>query len=249
MNNVSLPMKGLLACQRLWKFGGILLVVISLLMIRTSLQGLSQNQRLATQDETIFTIPASSIEINMNNNNNNSIENINPTEASTTQQRAPSTFNEAVKTQQEQEVHRILFPITMKNFVSGMTRVSRKDFMSKFDIGYGIDPETAGNSEVLLLHISSDALPSNYTVADQRNQIVPFADLEEAMENCRVVKVVVTDPKPDQGRRRIKSISSVLRLSETGSRHIFISLPNQGRNICIERRIIAMRYLQRMKQR
>ena len=60
--------------------------------------------------------------------------------------------------------YRDLFPNTTSRFVAGMKFIPRKAFFNKFNVGYPVDKDTAGNKEVLLLYQSEGALPSTSEV-------------------------------------------------------------------------------------
>jgi hypothetical protein len=87
-----------------------------------------------------------------------------------------------------------VFPESMKNLFHRMGRVSRGDFASKFDIGYGIDKSFDQNDEVLILYGSENSLPLNYSM--DGSTVVPHQRISDATENCDVMKIVVTNPKP-----------------------------------------------------
>jgi hypothetical protein len=87
----------------------------------------------------------------------------------------------------------------MGHLVTGMGRVSRSEFANKFDIGYGIDREFNQNSEALILYQSEESLPKN---GEDSKRLVQSYSLDEAVENCDVVKVVMTDPKQKKPRSK-----------------------------------------------
>jgi hypothetical protein len=89
-----------------------------------------------------------------------------------------------------------VFPESMKNLFHRMGRVSRGDFASKFDIGYGIDKSFDQNDEVLILYGSENSLPSNYFM--DGSTVVPHQRISDATENCDVMKIVLTNPKPER---------------------------------------------------
>jgi hypothetical protein len=93
-----------------------------------------------------------------------------------------------------------VFPKSMKNLVHRMGRVSREAFATKFDIGYGIDKQFDENAEVLILYGSERSLPTNYSM--DGSTVVPHQRISDATENCDVMKVVVTNPKPPSPKKR-----------------------------------------------
>jgi hypothetical protein len=93
-----------------------------------------------------------------------------------------------------------VFPNSMKNLFHRMGRVSRKSFAEKFDIGYGLDKSFEENSEVLILYGSERSLPTNYHM--DGSTVVPHQRVSDATENCDVMKIVVTNPKPKHPKSR-----------------------------------------------
>jgi hypothetical protein len=85
-----------------------------------------------------------------------------------------------------------VFPESMKSLFHRMGRVSRDDFASKFDLGYGIEEGFPENDEVLIIYGSENSLPKDYTM--DGTTVVPQQQIADATENCDVMKIVVTDP-------------------------------------------------------
>lgn len=84
-------------------------------------------------------------------------------------------------------------PAAMRNFLYGMGRVRRKEFVEKFDTGHGIDPEFKKkegeyreDEEVLLLYSSPSAFPSNWTES-RDSTVMP---VKTAVQNCRELRVL-----------------------------------------------------------
>lgn len=90
-----------------------------------------------------------------------------------------------------------LFPDTFSDVFVGASLVGRDEFSSKHDLGVPYDPSTTGNEEVLILYSSASSLPSKYsdTKARHRLQTLPTS---EALENCNVLKVILTQPKKER---------------------------------------------------
>jgi hypothetical protein len=87
-----------------------------------------------------------------------------------------------------------LLPEDTTGFASAMTLVDRDEFAHLFDTGVPLDPSTANNSKVILLH-GKGALPDNSSRAE-----LSFNDnVQDAVQNCNYVSLVLTQPdRPDQ---------------------------------------------------
>lgn len=94
-----------------------------------------------------------------------------------------------------------------QNLVAGMGRVSRSEFAKQFDIGYALDKENSENNQVLILYQSESSLPtssSTTTTPTTNTSADDSSSVQDAIENCQVVKVVVTDPKPIAPKNRFE---------------------------------------------
>lgn len=79
-------------------------------------------------------------------------------------------------------------PLGAKGFAAAMSYVDRNQFAEMFDTGVPLVPSNRANAKVLLLH-GKKAVP-NSTVSD----ISIIDKLEEAVENCNYVSLVLTHP-------------------------------------------------------
>lgn len=79
----------------------------------------------------------------------------------------------------------------MSKFMAGASRVSKTDFFDHLNLGVPMDPEHEGDSQVLVLHQRSQALPTRYQ--DYSEPIPTFETSQEALEHCEIVNIVYTD--------------------------------------------------------
>lgn len=75
-----------------------------------------------------------------------------------------------------------------KNFLVGMSTVSKDDFIGVVDPGVPVDPPSAGASDVLILYSGGRALPDG--VGGGGNPRLAMAD---AVRNCNQLNVILTD--------------------------------------------------------
>jgi len=109
--------------------------------------------------------------------------------------------------------HRELFPNTTSDFIAGMKFVPRQAFYEKFNVGYGLDRNTDGNRDVLLLYQSEHAMPSNPN--HEAN------DIDSALEQCDTVQVVMVEPKPRKASsRKMQHKHCVAVMGQWESRHV-----------------------------
>ena len=74
-------------------------------------------------------------------------------------------------------------------------RISKTDFTNKFDFGYPISPE---ESDAFILYNCQTSMPNNYAeniISTKNNDslLVPKFSVENALENCETVNVMMTD--------------------------------------------------------
>lgn len=87
-----------------------------------------------------------------------------------------------------------LFPRDTKAFASAMSLVDRDEFARLLDIGVPLEASERTNNKVLLLH-AKDALPNtNHSTLHGRSRIQSIDSVEDAVQNCNYVSVVLTQP-------------------------------------------------------
>jgi hypothetical protein len=79
----------------------------------------------------------------------------------------------------------------MSKYLAGATRTSKTDFFDYLDLGVPMDPEHAGDSQVLILHQRSQALPTRFQ--DYSEPIPFFETAQESLEHCDMLNVLLTD--------------------------------------------------------
>ena len=101
---------------------------------------------------------------------------------------------------------RSIFPSSMNKLVTGMGIISRKQFARVFDTGYVLDKKNKkekGNDKVLLLYANPEG--NNHTRTNADGKDVRFSpslhelSVDDVARQCKTVKVVLIDPKPDNG--------------------------------------------------
>lgn len=99
-----------------------------------------------------------------------------------------------------------IFPSSMNKLVTGMGIISRKQFARVFDTGYVLDKKNKkekGNDKVLLLYANPEG--NNHTRAGADGKDVQSSpslhelSVDDVARQCKTVKVVLIDPKPDNG--------------------------------------------------
>jgi len=102
----------------------------------------------------------------------------------------------------------VRIPDTVRHLFAGMGLVNRDDFAEKFDIGVPVDATSDGNQDVMLLYTSEWSLPDVTQARLQRRRdeagdgggdaaedfLATYESPELATENCRVVKILLTEP-------------------------------------------------------
>jgi hypothetical protein len=83
-------------------------------------------------------------------------------------------------------------PEEVQDFIGGIARVSRRDFLATFDDGLPADEDSPGNQEVLMFYDSKGSLPRSF-----RANLQPYGSAAEATENCRYMRVISVDPERD----------------------------------------------------
>lgn len=78
-------------------------------------------------------------------------------------------------------------------FAAAMSTVDRDDFAQLFDTGVPLNPSSRKNDKVLLLY-GKDALPSK---GQSLTDISYIDNVEEAVQNCNYVSLILTQPKRD----------------------------------------------------
>jgi hypothetical protein len=74
-----------------------------------------------------------------------------------------------------------------------MARVSREDFMKRFDVGVPMDVTTKGNEDVLILYGDKKSLPHPLAKVG-----IPKLHHEQAVEHCNNLKIILTGPDQTQ---------------------------------------------------
>jgi hypothetical protein len=113
------------------------------------------------------------------------------------QQKQHVLAGDAAAAAQDTESSSLLFPEhTLGKFASGMSRVNRDQFATRFDMGVPLDASRNGNQEVLILYAKDNALPKNpfdKAAAKNSGTPVPLIDsVDDAVENCDNLHVILT---------------------------------------------------------
>jgi hypothetical protein len=75
-----------------------------------------------------------------------------------------------------------------------MSRISKNDFASRFEMGVPLDESKPGDEDVLLLYSSTRALPLRYNKeVTSLNTPIPLMDVEDATHNCDEMHIILTD--------------------------------------------------------
>jgi hypothetical protein len=135
------------------------------------------------------------------------------------QQPAIHVNNKDGRAQNGSAIHRV-FPDSMRNLVVGMGRVSRDEFAQRFDIGYAIDKSFEHNNEVLILYGSEQSLPRSHTTTLDDDDVVPMHTVDDAVENCNLLKVVLTDPKPPEKEQKGAHKQCIAIMGQWESYHV-----------------------------
>lgn len=115
------------------------------------------------------------------------------------------------------------FPENVAAFAAGLGLVSRDQFAKRFDMGVPIDFPSQDNTQVLLMYGHESTLPTfDETVTQQSksNTGVPYIEnLEQAVENCDTMNVILTQQKEKQcfafmGQFKSYHIQKWMRLPE-----------------------------------
>jgi hypothetical protein len=86
------------------------------------------------------------------------------------------------------------FPPTVERYATGMSRISKNDFASRFEMGVPLDESKPGDEDVLLLYSSTRALPLRYNKeVTSLNTPIPLMDVEDATHNCDEMHIILTD--------------------------------------------------------
>jgi Nucleotide-diphospho-sugar transferase len=85
------------------------------------------------------------------------------------------------------------FHDSMSSFLSGAVRVDRAEFSKLVDVGTPTRELRRGNNDLLLLYASRSSLPHRYE-QKTRIELMPLYAADEALRNCDVVKVMLTNP-------------------------------------------------------
>lgn len=84
-----------------------------------------------------------------------------------------------------------LLPLeTMGRFAAGMARVNIHEFAAKYDMGVPLDRGGAGSEELLMLYGNTKTIPKKH--GGDLN-VVPEMSVEDAVEPCEYMNVVLTD--------------------------------------------------------
>lgn len=100
------------------------------------------------------------------------------------------------------------FPSTMAGYLAGQARVSRADYLNKFEYGTALDHNmnNNGKKEVFILYHSDRALPLDtesfgHKAAKYQMDEFPIIDVEDATKNCNELNTVVLDVSGGNGRQ------------------------------------------------
>jgi hypothetical protein len=107
----------------------------------------------------------------------------------------------------------------MNKLFAGMARVSREDFMKRFDVGVPMDVTTKGNEDVLILYGDTKSLPHPSAKIG-----IPKLHHEQATEHCNNLKIILTGADQTQqclaivGQLESYHIQRFMRLDENKRR-------------------------------
>lgn len=120
------------------------------------------------------------------------------------------------------------FPKEMELFAGGLASVDREEFVERFDMGIPLDKSEPKNKQVLLFYSSEKAMPTTDPFkADEAkaNTEIPYIDdVEQAVENCDTLNVILTQPREWQqcfafvGQYRSFHLQKFMRLPEDGGK-------------------------------
>ena len=94
------------------------------------------------------------------------------------------------------------FPDKISAFAVGMGVVEREKFAERFDMGVPLDLPKKNNEQVLLMYGHEDTLPTFDEVVTRKvkssSELPLMENLEQAVENCDTLNVVLTQPHERQ---------------------------------------------------
>jgi Nucleotide-diphospho-sugar transferase len=145
---------------------------------------------LAGNNETPFGLAATSSE-------SKAFRRLDPVEYATNTSSSTTTSTsknkEACQCRGDRSVPRRDFEESMSSFLSGAVRVSRTEFSKLVEVGTPMRELRHGNTDLLLLYASRSSLPHHYE-QKRRAELMPMYHADEALRNCDVVKVMLTNP-------------------------------------------------------
>ena len=115
-------------------------------------------------------------------------------------------------------------PNTVGRFASGMSRVNRDQFATKFDMGVPLDKSSKGNQDVLILY-GGNAGPQNpfdNASAKDTGEVPLLDSVDQAVENCDHLHVILT------ATDRAKQCIAVMGQYEAFHIQKFMRLPESG---------------------
>ena len=75
-----------------------------------------------------------------------------------------------------------------------MSRISKDDFASQFEMGVPLDQSKPGDEDVLLLYSSVRAHPQGYSKdVSSLDTPIPLLDVTQATTNCDQLHIILTD--------------------------------------------------------